>query len=218
MFVFNVLLATRTYSMRHSMKLLSAALLGFAALSTSARAELVIDITQQGSNVIATGFGTVDTTDLLAGSNGLSPAAVVGSNAFIGIGAGSETSYVSISGPSSFGSGGLLNASSSSGSVFGINGAGRFVILPVGYASGSFISGTDQFNGATIAGLGLTPGTYTYTFGTGQDADSVVVNIGNVSAVPEASTWAMMLLGFMGVGFMAYRRKNSYNTITINTA
>jgi hypothetical protein len=29
-----------------------------------------------------------------------------------------------------------------------------------------------------------------------------------VAAVPEPSTWAMMLLGFAGVGFMAYRRKN----------
>jgi hypothetical protein len=28
-----------------------------------------------------------------------------------------------------------------------------------------------------------------------------------VSAVPEPSTWAMMLLGFGGIGFMAYRRK-----------
>jgi hypothetical protein len=28
------------------------------------------------------------------------------------------------------------------------------------------------------------------------------------SAVPESSTWAMMILGFMGVGFMAYRRKS----------
>jgi hypothetical protein len=28
------------------------------------------------------------------------------------------------------------------------------------------------------------------------------------SAVPEPSTWAMMILGFCGVGFMAYRRKN----------
>jgi hypothetical protein len=27
-------------------------------------------------------------------------------------------------------------------------------------------------------------------------------------AVPEPSTWAMMLLGFAGIGFMAYRRKN----------
>jgi hypothetical protein len=30
----------------------------------------------------------------------------------------------------------------------------------------------------------------------------------SVSAVPETSTWAMMVLGFAGVGFMAYRRKN----------
>jgi hypothetical protein len=28
-----------------------------------------------------------------------------------------------------------------------------------------------------------------------------------VSAVPEPSTWAMLLLGFAGIGFMAYRRK-----------
>jgi hypothetical protein len=30
-----------------------------------------------------------------------------------------------------------------------------------------------------------------------------------VTAVPEPSTWAMMILGFFGVGFMAYRRKQS---------
>jgi hypothetical protein len=29
------------------------------------------------------------------------------------------------------------------------------------------------------------------------------------AAVPEPSTWAMMILGFMGVGFMAYRRKQN---------
>jgi PEP-CTERM motif len=29
-----------------------------------------------------------------------------------------------------------------------------------------------------------------------------------VAAVPEPSTWAMMILAFMGVGFMAYRRKS----------
>jgi hypothetical protein len=31
---------------------------------------------------------------------------------------------------------------------------------------------------------------------------------GQVSGVPEPSTWAMMILGFAGVGFMAYRRNN----------
>jgi hypothetical protein len=29
----------------------------------------------------------------------------------------------------------------------------------------------------------------------------------HVGAVPEPSTWAMMVLGFVGVGFMAYRRR-----------
>ena len=34
--------------------------------------------------------------------------------------------------------------------------------------------------------------------------DDLVVS----SAVPETSTWSMMILGFAGVGFMAYRRNN----------
>jgi hypothetical protein len=35
-----------------------------------------------------------------------------------------------------------------------------------------------------------------------------------VAAVPEPSTWAMMILGFAGVGFMAYRRRNSHSLQT----
>jgi hypothetical protein len=34
-------------------------------------------------------------------------------------------------------------------------------------------------------------------------------SITGVDAVPEPSTWAMMILGFCGVGFMAYRRKQN---------
>jgi hypothetical protein len=40
------------------------------------------------------------------------------------------------------------------------------------------------------------------------DTASITGSITNVSAVPEPSTWAMMILGFFGVGFMAYRRSN----------
>jgi hypothetical protein len=32
--------------------------------------------------------------------------------------------------------------------------------------------------------------------------------IQSIAAIPEPATWAMMLLGFFGVGFLAYRRKN----------
>ncbi len=34
------------------------------------------------------------------------------------------------------------------------------------------------------------------------------------SAVPEPSTWAMMILGFAGIGFMTYRRKSKPALIT----
>jgi len=42
----------------------------------------------------------------------------------------------------------------------------------------------------------------------------VLLDAVSVSAIPEASTWAMMILGFMGVGFMSYRRKG-HSTLRI---
>lgn len=41
----------------------------------------------------------------------------------------------------------------------------------------------------------------------GTDSVGLVTGF-NVSAVPEPSTWAMLILGFAGVGWMAYRRRN----------
>jgi hypothetical protein len=41
--------------------------------------------------------------------------------------------------------------------------------------------------------------------------DDVTVTAG----IPEASTWAMMILGFLGVGFMAYRRKAARPTFRL---
>lgn len=42
------------------------------------------------------------------------------------------------------------------------------------------------------------------------DHSSGIDNI-NIAAVPERSTWAMMILGFLGVGFVAHRRKRKLN-------
>jgi hypothetical protein len=52
------------------------------------------------------------------------------------------------------------------------------------------------------------PGTY------GIAGDSVTIK-DITAAVPEPSTWAMMILGFMGVGFMAYRRKQNDSTFRL---
>ena len=40
--------------------------------------------------------------------------------------------------------------------------------------------------------------------GIGQSSD---LQITPLAAVPEPATWAMMLLGFFGIGFMAYRKR-----------
>jgi hypothetical protein len=38
--------------------------------------------------------------------------------------------------------------------------------------------------------------------------------IAQVAAVPEPSTWAMMILGFCGLGFIAYRRKQNGSALS----
>jgi hypothetical protein len=43
--------------------------------------------------------------------------------------------------------------------------------------------------------------------GTTGNTGAIDVSTVSTSSVPEPSTWAMMILGFVGVGFMAYRRK-----------
>jgi hypothetical protein len=201
---------------------LFAALLGFAALSTSAKAELVIDITQQGSNVVASASGSLFTEDLITVLSTIISSGVSGSDGAILIGSGSVTAFgAQLSGPLSFGSGVAVGASSTNSTVpFGFlansgNPAAEAIFLPTGYVSASSLSGTDTFDNTTIAGLGLTPGTYTYDFGTGPFADSVVVNI---AAVSEPATWAMMILGFAGIGFLAYRRKSNLNQMALNAA
>jgi hypothetical protein len=49
--------------------------------------------------------------------------------------------------------------------------------------------------------------------GPGFEGGIGVINVA-VASVPEASTWAMMVLGFAGVGFMAYRRKTKAALMT----
>jgi PEP-CTERM motif len=53
-----------------------------------------------------------------------------------------------------------------------------------------------------VAYIGLSDRAYPVT-----DHDFQDLTVG-VAAVPEPSTWAMMILGFAGIGFMAYRRKS----------
>lgn len=76
---------------------------------------------------------------------------------------------------------------------------------------------TQDPNAPVLTSL-ATPFTYTYVpVGNSGNLSSFVFGLDNLTlanntvtltdAVPEPSTWAMLLLGFAGLGFMAYRRK-----------
>jgi hypothetical protein len=138
--------------------LLPAALLGFAALPTSAKAS-VVDITRHGRNVAATGVGPLDLTGSDDAGFGAPSAEVDGAAGVVSTGSVAVSGPAS--GPASFG-GGLLFAASS-------------------------------------------------TAGDGH-ADSLTVEIGTISPVPEAPDWAMMPFGFAGIGFIACPRKSTLMT------
>jgi hypothetical protein len=92
------------------------------------------------------------------------------------------------------------------------------------YYDGALLSAADlNHDGTNNSGYSPTPiGTGTFGILAGQTIDFILdpnstfsfdstLAIATVTAVPEPSTWAMMILGFMGVGFMAYRRKNRHS-------
>jgi hypothetical protein len=51
------------------------------------------------------------------------------------------------------------------------------MLVQAGYVSGSSLSATTTWNNQTLATMGLTGGTYTFSWGAGVNADSLVVNI-----------------------------------------
>jgi hypothetical protein len=177
-------------------------LLCFTALCVlPIHADVVVDIYQSGPNVVSSYSGTIDLTGLTAdGVDGLTPAFVWGANAVevFGPTVAGESVYLGITGPADFGDGAYTEASSSTGDTFGFGGLDHDLLLPTGYVSGSFISGTDTWDNTTIAGLGLTPGTYTYTWGTGSDG-SFAFNVGT-SPVPEPSSLGLISLAILRPG------------------
>jgi PEP-CTERM motif len=66
------------------------------------------------------------------------------------------------------------------------------------------VSDLTSIGGGTL----ITPGGAWHLYNPATTSFAVGLNGEQVAAVPEASTWAMMLLGFAGLGFMAYRRKS----------
>jgi PEP-CTERM motif len=86
----------------------------------------------------------------------------------------------------------------------GVVGEFAELIVPAQYV-GDPLAETSTYLNATFASLGMKPGTYNWSWGSGDHADTFTLQIG--AAAPEASTWAMLLMGFAALGYAAVRRK-----------
>jgi PEP-CTERM motif len=176
--------------------------------SSSAKATFIETLKQQGADVVATGSGTIDLTDLvfLLGPTSNNPA-IHPSSAYILTGAANSVFlYGDISGPTSFGIGASVSASSGSGDLVGIFGSATadVILVPSTYSSGSSLADTATFDSQTFASLGATPGTYIWTWGTGAHADSFKLQIG---AVPEPSSALLLAVGLSAFAFIRRRRR-----------
>jgi hypothetical protein len=63
----------------------------------------------------------------------------------------------------------------------------------------------------TIAGFAYSAEYIRYTVDATRGVNPGLSNIYFTTAVPEASMWAMMVLGFLGVGFVAYRKRRCHS-------
>jgi hypothetical protein len=170
------------------------ALIGCCFSLSSAWAGYTVTLEQIGPNVVANGSGAIDLTGLhFAGSDSFEVAEMEPDQAVIVMGIFSPPAdlYSGFDGPPSFGSGGLTSANTASGDFVGWNGFGLLGV-PHGYLSGTPLLDSATYSGATFASLGVTPGTYEWTWGMGVDQ-----NLTLIAVVPEPRVCLLLGAGLL---------------------
>lgn len=199
--------------------------LAVGLLAMPSHAAIVVTISQVGSDVQVLGSGSLKIDglgspgplDLPAGITAgvAAPPGALQSYLAVGSPVSQPVTWYSISAtPFTLGSGAFQIASQGSGNKFGISseagGSTAYLAVPAGYASGSSLSGASTYLGTTIAGLGLTAGTYVWTWGSGASADSFTLTIGETTTAPPvplpAAAW-LLLSGLAGLGVVGRRRR-----------
>jgi hypothetical protein len=170
-----------------------------------------VTLLQEGPDVVATGSGTFNTTALVLQSTSTCVnSEMLPSSPLFFLGPTSTTANDyggAIAGPANFGSGDHpIRANSGSGDFVGILSSNNELRLraPSGYVSGNPLMSTSTWDDATFSSLGVTPGTYVWTWGSGANAGSFTLRAG----VPEPATLGLMVLGLLGAVFAGRKRPN----------
>jgi len=200
----------------------AAMLIGFGLCAPPAKAAYTITIEQVGSDVTASGAGSINYTALAPFGDEVDTPLIDASGGAIIIGPTTPTNdtyYSGVTGPAiAFGTGGEFFPNSGGGAIVGLGAQAvppstGVVAVPQGYVSGAPLgTSTATWTGATLSSLGLTPGTYVWSWGSGATADTFTIDIAAGSfrsppPIPEPATWAMMLLGLAGLALVRTRRR-----------
>jgi hypothetical protein len=123
---------------------------------------------QNGPDVILRGSGSINLAGLSFGRTGNYPAGFIGPSTGIILVKGASDFYSGVTGPSSFGPGGQILAENPMGDPVAVLPGNGQLGVPQGYVSGaSLLNNGMMFPGATLASLGVTPGTYVWTWASG---------------------------------------------------
>jgi hypothetical protein len=195
-------------------KLVLAMLVGlFTFICVPGHAAVTIYMYQSGPDVVASYSGTVNLTGLTtygfancSATGFLNPALAI-------ICVGDGTSFDAYTGftaiPGVLGSGGgTVDATSATGAGIALTSTLGIIGVPPGYVSGSALSGTSTWNGRTLSNLGLTNGTYVWSW----TSDNVTVVIGSAhpTSIPTLSEFAFMFMASLiaMIGLWSIRKRN----------
>ena len=171
----------------------------------------VVTLEQSGTNVVATGSGDIDLTGLSFNSAGPGGSSVQADIAYLTVGGGAIWAYEarSFSGPGSFGTGGFRQANSQLGPTTGIFGAGSVIYVPSQYTSDSDLSSSATWTNQTFATLGITPGSYKWTWGSGADQSFTLDAVAAATPLPAALPLFAGGLGVLSMLGWARKRKTA---------